>query len=163
MSGDWGGDIQVSAEVNVVSAECSCADYCCVSEFRGQRCFFVVSKSTSTTSRPPCFSKLMEGASTLVESEIGKNEHCLKSSNFIEILYWKQRERTALQSSRHRASGCEGCFLCRPVVTVPGQVFLIAAWHWSCSSADGRLWAWSTRGDAATDLQLCSAMFGFCE
>lgn len=152
MSREGGGDTQVRAEFTVVCwAEPWCADYCCVSEFRGQRCMCAASKSALTTLKPRGLEwKALQHQWKL---KLGKVSIVL----FFLLFFVKvENNRRKQLFSPAVASVCKGCFMppccdcSRPGVfdcSVALERLYSAAP--TPASPDGRPWVWSTRGDAA--------------
>lgn len=148
MSREGGGDTQVRAEFTVVCwAEPWCADYCCVSEFRGQRCMCAASKSALTTLKP-------RG----LEWKALQHQWKLKLGKVSIVLFLLKLKTTG-----------ENSFSVQPLPLYVKVVFMPPCCDCSrpgvfdCSvalerlysaaptaaSPDGRPWVWSTRGDAA--------------
>lgn len=164
MSREGGGDTQVRAEFTVVCwAEPWCADYCCVSEFRGQRCMCAASKSALTT--------LNLKASNGRCYNISGNWNWEKSALlfFFFFLSWKQQEKTAFQSSRSRACVCKGCFYAALLWLFQARCFWLQRGIGAsilCSSDSG-LTGWSALSlihprRRSGCLTLCLLMFCFC-
>lgn len=165
MSREGGGDTQVRAEFTVVCwAEPWCADYCCVSEFRGQRCMCAASKSALTT--------LNLEASNGRRYNISGNWNWEKSALFCFFLLFfvkVENNRRKQLFSPAVASVCKGCFYAALLWLFQARCFWLQRGIGAsilCSSDSG-LTGWSAVSlihprRRSGCLTLCLLMFCFC-